>query len=456
VQCGSPVPRNAQFCLVCGTPASARSQSTALGSVAGQAPAAGPGAAPLDGWRPEPAVDPIREGDLIPSGYGRRVLAFLLDGVFGTVLWLVIVLPLMALGVIQFSTSESTINFSGLSAVFLMIPALLYPIGNLLLQAFLGFSPGKAIMGLRIVRLDTLGRVGLGRMLLRWLVVGAASLVFFIGQYVVWLSPLWDAQKMGRGWHDKLAGTWVIDVKAGPNPLKARPGQLVLDGSAAADARAGVRGGASGSGAAAGAAGSGSSGAGAVAGAGAAAPAPAAAPAAAPSVQFSPSVASAPLVAPAAGASAAAPISSVPGFAPEPVVTPAEAALGDDFESTRLSGSGPVSVPAGVVVFRLDSGEVVPITRHGALGRDPVAPGGDGSDLLIALHGDTLSVSKTHLEFGLEAGGVWVCDRGSTNGSALVRADGAELALDPGERIRVEPGDRVRVGTRLFDVEGGA
>jgi hypothetical protein len=109
-----------------------------------------------------------------------------------------------------------------------------------------------------------------------------------------------------------------------------------------------------------------------------------------------------------------------------------------------------------VIVFRLDTGEVVPITRHGALGRDPVAPGGDASDLLIALQGDTLSVSKTHLEFGLDGGRVWVSDRGSTNGTALVRGDGAELELDPGERVRVEAGDRIRVGTRVLQVEGSA
>lgn len=425
VQCGSPVPRNAQFCLVCGTPASAaRSQSAALGSVAGQAPAAGPGSAPIDGWRPDPAVEPIREGDLLPAGYGRRVLAFLLDGVFGTVLWLVIVLPLMALGVIAFQVEETAIAFTGPSAVLLMVASLLYPIVSLLLQALLGFSPGKALMGLRIVRLETLGKPGILAMLLRWLVVAAASLIFLIGQYVVWLSPLWDASKMSRGWHDKLAGTWVIDVKAGPNPLKARPGQLVLDDSEPApvpDARASAP-------------------------RNAAPVAPAAAPPAPP-------------VAPPATESFA-PIAHVPGFAPHggsaTAAAPASAPVADDFESTRLSGSGPVSVPAGVIVFRLDTGEVVPITRHGALGRDPVAPGGDPSDLLIALQGDTLSVSKTHLEFGLEDGRVWVSDRGSTNGTALVRGDGVELELDAGERVRVEAGDRIRVGTRVLQVEGSA
>jgi uncharacterized RDD family membrane protein YckC len=425
VQCGSPVPRSAQFCLVCGTPASTRSQSAALGSVPGQVPSVDSSGRPMDGWRPEPAAPPIRYGDIIPSGFGRRVVAFLLDGVFGTALWLLIALPLMALGVIRVETVGSVVSVNGLSAVLLALPALLYPLANLFLQSFLGFSLGKLIMGLRIVNVARLSKPGLGWMLLRNLVVGAGALVFGIGQYVVMLSPLWDGEKRMRGWQDKVARTWVIDVKAGPNPLKARPGQLLLEeGVYSAPDPASYS------------------------GAPAAPPTPAPAPAPDP-YDYAPP---APPVAPPAGP----PIASVPGFAPAaPVITPAQAA-GDDFESTRMTDSVRPPVAAGVTVFRLDTGEVVPVTRHGALGRAPVAPGGDPADLLIALSGDTLSISKTHLEFGVDNGSVWVADRGSTNGSAIVRGDGAEYPLEAGERITVVPGDRVRVGTRLFSVESGS
>jgi pSer/pThr/pTyr-binding forkhead associated (FHA) protein len=113
-------------------------------------------------------------------------------------------------------------------------------------------------------------------------------------------------------------------------------------------------------------------------------------------------------------------------------------------------------LPPGTTAFRLDSGQVVPITRHGVLGRAPVSPAADPSDLLFTVPGDTLSISKTHLEFGLEAGRVWVSDRGSTNGSVLLRGDGVELPLLPGQRFTVARGDRIRVGTRLLTVEGGA
>ncbi|WP_368497790.1 RDD family protein [Herbiconiux sp. A18JL235] len=490
-QCGSAVPRSAQFCLVCGTPVSSRSQTSALGaqSLAGAPATVGADGRPIDGWQPTPAAPPIRRGDLFPANYGRRVVAFLLDGAVGLAFWLLVTMPLIALGVIEVQTDETRIGVSGLSAVLLIVPALVYPLAKLLMQSFLGFSVGKLALGLRIVNVGSLGRPGLGWMLLRDVFVAAASLVFFIGQYVVYLSPLWDSEKIGRGWHDRLARTWVIDVKAGPNPLKAAPGQLVLDASPrAAELQpepAGFGGGraftpGNASSQAAQDAGYGRGGQDAAPAPGTpvaepsgvpVAPPPPAPPAPGPVPQYA-----APGYTPGGGAGSpvpppppgapAEPIDVVPGFAPAPVVTPAELAAAfpasdapadaehDDAEHTRLS-QPPVSArAAGVTAFRLDSGAVVPVTRHGVLGRDPVSPSNDPRDILIALTGDTLSVSKTHLEFDVEPGGVWVSDRGSTNGSAIVRADGAELQLEPGERITLENGDRVRVGTRYFTVEG--
>ncbi|GAA2227369.1 RDD family protein [Herbiconiux moechotypicola] len=439
VQCGSAVPRSAQFCLVCGTPVSSRSQAAALGAAAGQAPAAGADGRPLDSWRPTPAAPPIRRGDLMPSGYGRRVVAFLLDGVIGAAVWLAVTMPLIGLGVIAVQTTESAISVSGLSAVLLILPAVLYPVAELLLQAFLGFSLGKLALGLRIVNVTSLGRPGLGWMLLRDVFVAAASLVFFIGQYIVYLSPLWDSERIGRGWHDRLARTWVIDVKAGPNPLKARPGQLVLD-EPVQDAvePAGFGGGRAFTPGSAASTAAMAGGAAPVASAARVVPAP---------------VVPAP-VAPAPVAPVpAAPIDRVPGFAPP---------VDDDAESTRLSqprAAVRASAPGALALaFRLDTGELIPIVGHGVLGRDPVSPTGDAADLVVALTGDTLSVSKTHLEFGLDraadgsATAVWVSDRGSTNGTALVRADGERLPLDPGERIPVQAGDRVQVGTRVISV----
>lgn len=424
VQCGSPVPRNAQFCLVCGTPTSSRSQAAALGRPVAEAPATSPDGTPIAGWRPAPAAPIITRGDLVPSNYGRRVVAFLIDGVIGVLFWLLVTTPLTLLGVIDVQASGFAFFATGLSVVLLLVPALVVPLVNLLLQSFVGFSLGMLVMGLRLVNVHRLVRPGLGWMIVRGLVVYAASLVLGLGQFVVYLSPLWDPQRLGRGWHDKAAQTWMVDVKAGPNPLKTVPGQVDATEFVSEPSPP--------------------------------APPPPVAPSAAPPAA-SPSPA-----APVTPSAPSAPISSVPGFAPAaPVITPAEiAASADDPESTRLTDSGRGAIPQGITRFRLDTGEIIPITRHGVLGRDPVSPSGDASDILIALSGDTLSVSKTHLEFGVDeasgSGAVWVSDRGSTNGSAIVRGDGAEYVIDPGERITLVAGDGVRVGTRMLAVEVSA
>ncbi|MEV8440747.1 hypothetical protein AB0425_25500 [Actinosynnema sp. NPDC051121] len=63
-----------------------------------------------------------------------------------------------------------------------------------------GFTPGHALFGLRVARLDGAAAVGLPRAALR------TALIFPVIPAVVW-----DAD--GRGLHDKAAGTVVIRVR---------------------------------------------------------------------------------------------------------------------------------------------------------------------------------------------------------------------------------------------------
>ncbi len=71
--------------------------------------------------------------------------------------------------------------------------------------ASMGGTPGKRLVGLRIV--DSQGRVpGLIKGFVRTLVEGVACFVLFLGHF--WM--LWDKDK--QTWHDKLARTYVIRV----------------------------------------------------------------------------------------------------------------------------------------------------------------------------------------------------------------------------------------------------
>lgn len=69
--------------------------------------------------------------------------------------------------------------------------------------ALLGFTPGKFLLGLRIVRPD--GRkIGLGRAIVRFIGYWISAVFLFVG--FLWI--IFDRRR--QGWHDKLADTQVI------------------------------------------------------------------------------------------------------------------------------------------------------------------------------------------------------------------------------------------------------
>jgi len=69
--------------------------------------------------------------------------------------------------------------------------------------ALFGFTPGKFLLGLKIVRQD--GRkLGLGRAIVRFIGYLISALPLFLG--FIWI--IFDSRR--EGWHDKLADTQVI------------------------------------------------------------------------------------------------------------------------------------------------------------------------------------------------------------------------------------------------------
>ncbi len=69
--------------------------------------------------------------------------------------------------------------------------------------ALLGFTPGKFLLGLKIVRQD--GRkLGLGRAIIRFIGYWISAIPLFLG--FIWI--IFDRRR--EGWHDKLANTHVI------------------------------------------------------------------------------------------------------------------------------------------------------------------------------------------------------------------------------------------------------
>jgi hypothetical protein len=105
-------------------------------------------------------------------------------------------------------------------------------------------------------------------------------------------------------------------------------------------------------------------------------------------------------------------------------------------------------------VLVISDGQRVPATGPGLIGRNP--PRRDPAVTVIAVNDPSQSISKTHLEYGLADGRLWVKDRGSTNGSRWLRPGQPPVPLAPGEAVFVSPGETIEFGQCQCQVEWGS
>lgn len=165
----------------------------------------------------------------------------------------------------------------------------------------------------------------------------------------------------------------------------------------------------------------------------------------------------APAVAPPPGTDPAGPARTAAGpplspSAPEVrAAAPTVAGAAADAPATPPAGSGGTPAPLRRVRLVFDTGEAFPVVGRGLVGRHPSAASRDVRHV-VQVSDPARSVSKTHLEFGVEDGRLWVVDRGSTNGSVLLRPDGTRRRLVPGVRTVVAVGAVVEFGDRRFEV----
>lgn len=411
--------------------------------------------------RPDPAYAAAL--GLVRAPFGRRSLAFLLD----ILIWAFLQLPLW-LGAVPLLLKLATgaispyglVNHPGfvLAAVMASITvalSLAFLIVQWVLQARRGLTIGKGFTGLRSINVRTLEKPGAGAVLLRALIVGLAGVIPVIGTAVILASPTFDPQERGRGLHDRAARMWLVDIRRGLNPydekrmriarktVKAepvpeRPERPSLATPTRPGARPDYR---PGNRISAGVLGvnRGPDGRPAATEDAAASAAPGVIDAA-PGLA-TPRVAPAPTPVPAREAA--------PAPAPELVPAPArEAAPAPTAEPAPEPAPAPAPSPRWGL--RFDTGETVAVTGPLLIGRDPdpaSAPGAEPHRLLD----ESRSLSKTHAILTPTAHGLEVVDRGSTNGSAVVRA-GVETAAVAGVALVAAVGDTIRLGDRLAEV----
>ncbi|WP_440710526.1 FHA domain-containing protein [Herbiconiux sp. YIM B11900] len=168
---------------------------------------------------------------------------------------------------------------------------------------------------------------------------------------------------------------------------------------------------------------------------------------------------------PASPTSPADPPRSVPGAAPAHAAQAshaAHAAAPDSPPATSLPRpDGPAHAaaaesrrPRSSALYSLvfSTGESIRVSGGGLVGRNPVAGPGEQPEYLVQIVDPARSVSKTHLEFGVDDEGFWIADRGSSNGTRLEPGTAAPVELVPGARTRVPRGSRVGLGDQHFDL----
>jgi hypothetical protein len=292
-------------------------------------------------------------------------------------------------------------------------------------------SPGMALVGLLVVDETTGGPIGVGRALPRQLILGAATLpTFGLGVATLAWTAVMDPGGRRRGWHDHVARSAVVDVR--PVPVETPDVEVQPRHVVNLTAMRLV-------------------------------PAPPAAPIGAPPRSPRPPSAaptSAPAVAPPAVPPAAPP--TAPPVAP-PVAVPAAASPSRPPAPQRQQLGYPLvpdppaedpAPPARTSRWRVsfDSGENFVVEGLALVGRRPEPRQGEPVRHLVPLRSSDMSLSKTHAQFQPTPDGTLiVVDRGSTNGSILIR-QGVAKPLTAGRASTLLDGDHVRFGDREMTV----
>ena len=94
----------------------------------------------------------------------------------------------------------------------------------------------------------------------------------------------------------------------------------------------------------------------------------------------------------------------------------------------------------------LDSGESVIVNENALLGRMPQPAEGEHFEHLIVVVDPSRSVSKTHLELGIDGTSIWISDRNSGNGSIVREPGVVPRRAQPGMRYEVVRGTRIDIG----------
>jgi uncharacterized RDD family membrane protein YckC len=122
---------------------------------------------------------------------------------------------------------------------------------------------------------------------------------------------------------------------------------------------------------------------------------------------------------------------------------------GDFSNQTAVAPSSPYVQDWSIL---LDDGRRIALEGLVLLGRNPQPKAGEEDAQLIKIADESRTVSKSHLAVGVDAGGVYVVDRGSTNGSTVSTTNGMSARCRAGEMVRVGDGAIVSIGDHWIEI----
>jgi hypothetical protein len=125
---------------------------------------------------------------------------------------------------------------------------------------------------------------------------------------------------------------------------------------------------------------------------------------------------------------------------------------GDFSDQTAMPSSSPYVQDWSIL---LDDGRRITLEGLVLLGRNPQPKAGEEDAQLIKIADESRTVSKSHLAVGVDAGGVYVVDRGSTNGSTVSTTNGMSARCRAGEMVRVGDGAIVSIGDHWIEITRG-
>lgn len=156
------------------------------------------------------------------ASMGRRFGARMIDGVIIGIVYAILVVAGVAgsadsisdcdpsSAAYQSCVNDASGDFAASFGAVLGVLWVLTLLYEWLLIALVGATLGKLAVGLRVVKADTGQKPGLGSSFIRWIIPIVGSFACGIGQLLVYLSPFWDKSGRQQGWHDKAAGTMVV------------------------------------------------------------------------------------------------------------------------------------------------------------------------------------------------------------------------------------------------------